>query len=258
MWLHFSTPGDYEICFYLECPAIPCGAGKATIADECLPAKVYQWKDAENIPLFRKWNLISLPLVPLEKDVPIEDVLASLPDADTLFWGVYLYDPALLPGDPWLVYGPGQDSLDTLIDGVSYWVKIEYSHTDLTKQPGDPVGCWWVWGTPKPVPPDSPSAYPEYTGWNMVGITGYDDGTGPPLGAGLGPTTDQLYLWNWWVGGAAQYGAIYAWDPDGTATTIKQSWYSMLPTTGPHNLPDTRTGQGYWISFQHDGMVYPP
>jgi hypothetical protein len=124
---------------------------------------------------------------------------------------------------------------------VSYWVKVEYSHTDPLLAPGLSVGGLWVWGTPKPVPPNSPSAYPVCTGWNMVGLTGYDL-------ALLGTTDDGTYLWNWVT--PLSYGAIYGWN----ATT--QMWWSLLPDANA--LPNLQTGEGYWISFAHDGMIYPP
>ena len=250
MWIHFSTPGDYEITFYLECPSVQCGAGKAIIADEPLPAKVYQWKEASKIPLYRKWNLISLPLVPLEDPNPIEHVLAAYQhEADIV--SVHYYDAC---AGIWKVYGPGQTSLATMEDGKSYWVLVDYSHTDLSKAPGLAHDGMWVWGNAKPVPPNSPSAYPVCTGWNMVGLTGYDDGASfPPFGAGLGTTTDWAYLWNWFGLIYPEWGVIFGWD-----AAAPQAWFSVLPTVGPSPLPVLQTGEGYWIDFSHDGFVYPP
>jgi hypothetical protein len=250
--LHFSSPGSYEICFYLECPAVPCLAGPQIVAEICMPFEVYQWKDAIKIPLFRKWNLISLPLVPLVDPNPIEGVLAAYQfEAD--IESVHYYDAC--GGGAWQVYSAGQTSLGTMEDGKSYWVLIDYDFA--TKLPGDPMDGLWVWGTPKPVPPDSPSAYPVCQGWNMVGLTGYDDGVFPMA---YGGTTDVQYLWNSWT------GAIYGWDPDGTlagyaaaGSVGAQSWYSVNWMTSPNALPvGPRDGEGYWISFAYDGMIYPP
>ena len=253
-FIHFDIVGDYEICVEVVCPAgtptcPECESGAVTVAEDCYPIKVYQWKDAIKIDLYRKWNLISLPLVPLVPDQPIADQLAALPNADTLIKGVYHYDRGApdCNGD-WLVYGNGQTSLTTMVDGVSYWVKVDYSLSDPTKAPGSAVGGLWVWGTPKPVPPDSPSAYPVCEGWNMVGITGYD---------WANCVFDEDYLWNWWdvSGTYAQYGAIYGWDPANLLYGT-QVWYSMLP--GGWCLPWLQDGEGYWIAFSHDGMIYPP
>ena len=77
----------------------------------------------------------------------------------------------------------------------------------------------------------------------MVGLTGYG------LMAPLATTLDGTYLWNWQT--PLGYGAIYGWD----ATT--QMWWSLLPT-GAQVLPNLQNGEGYWISFAHDGMIYPP
>jgi len=111
----------------------------------------------------------------------------------------------------------------------------------------------WVWGTPKPVPPDSPSAYEMCTGWNMVGLTGYAH----PLDVFniilLPQTTDFLYLWNWFGFAWFDWGVIYGWD-----AAAPQAWFSVLPTVGPTFLPVLQTGEGYWIDFAHDGFVYPP
>jgi hypothetical protein len=246
--IHFDTVGDYQICVkawctvVTECPT--CLNETQAVAEECFDIHVYQWKTAEKINLYRKWNLISLPLVPLEEDIPVEDVLAALPNASTLIKGIYYYD--CVTGD-WEVFGNGQTSLATLEDGKSYWVKVDYVLGSATKGPGLPVGGLWVWGTPKPVPPSSPSAYPVCTGWNMVGLTGYTLGGF----SGLPTTTQGNYLWNWWSAGVPQYGAIFGW------TTTSQTWWSVLPAQAGV-LPSLQTGEGYWISFGHDGMIYPP
>jgi hypothetical protein len=254
--VHFDTVGDYTLCFEMICPAgtpscltdPPCVSGPASVFECCSDFSVYQWKTAEKIDLFRKWNLISLPLVPLEEDMPIEDVLAPLPNWSTLVKGIYSYDCA---SGAWDVWGNGQTSLDTLEDGKAYWVKIDYVLGSATKGPGLPVGGLWVFGTPKPVPPNSPSAYPVCAGWNMVGLTGFDDGTTPPTPA-LGSTTEGAYFWNWWAPGpTAMYGAIFGWTP----TT--QTWWSQTPAQG-NTLPRLQTGEGYWMSFLSAGFVYPP
>jgi hypothetical protein len=236
MAFHFDTVGDYQICFEAWCPGDytcpTCSDEPVLIADECFDISVYQHKTAVKIPLFRKWNLISLPLVPLEDPNAIEDVIAAYADP-TLFEAIYYYDRC---ADAWSVWGDGQSSLDTLEDGKSYWVKMEYDHADPAKQPGDALTGLWVWGTPQPVPPNSPAAYPVCDGWNMVGLTGYDDGTFLPT------TTDALYFWN------LTYGQLYAWDGAG------QAWLSVMGGA----LAQLQVGEGYWIANAGSGMIYPP
>jgi hypothetical protein len=241
--IHFDAVGDYEICVDAICPGgapvcPDCTSEDTVVASKCFDVKVYQHKTAVKIALFRKWNLISLPLVPLEDPNPIEDVLAAYSDPDMIL-SIYYYDRCT---DTWSVWGNGQSSLATLEDGKSYWVKVEYSHTVPALAPGTPVPGLWVWGTPQPVPPNSPASYPVCDGWNMVGLTGYDDGVGaftPPLG---GQILDSAYFWN------LTYGQIYAWDG------ANQMWESELGNL----LADNQVGEGYWISVAGAGTIYPP
>jgi hypothetical protein len=236
-WIHFSSPGEYEICFYVECPAVVCGPGSAIVAERCLPMKAYQWKDAWKIPLFRKWNLISLPLVPLV-DPPIADMLDAYMYKDQVL-SIWHYD-ACGTGS-WLMWPGG--GLDEMVDGKSYWVRTTYN---ATSPPGTLLDGLWVWGTPKPVPPNSPSSYEVCTGWNMVGFT---DSVAPFPSLGM---WDANYLWNFWdtLFTFADYGAVTGWDP-----TIQQFW-SYLPSFGW--FPWLYLGEGYWISFERDGFIYPP
>jgi len=239
-FIHFDTVGDFEICLEAICPpgspvCPACIAEEVTVAEACWDVSVYQHKTAVKIDLFRKWNLISLPLVPLESPNLIEDVLAAHPDPDMIL-AIYYYDQCT---DTWSVWGNGQSSLDTLEDGKSYWVKVEYSHSDPLKAPGLAVPGLWVWGTPQPVPPNSPAAYPVCDGWNMVGLTGYDDGTFPALG---GQILESIYFWN------LTYGQLYGWDG------ANQAWFSAWGL----NIAQLQVGEGYWISVAGDGMIYPP
>jgi len=234
--IHFDAVGDYQICVEVICPGgapvcPSCSSEDTVVASKCFDIKAYQHKDATKIDLFRKWNLISLPLVPLEDPNAVEDVLAAYSDPDAIL-AIYYYDQCT---DTWSVWGNGQSSLATLEDGKSYWVKVEYSHTDPLLAPGLAVDGLWVWGTPQPVPPNAPAAYPVCAGWNMVGLTGYDNLL-------LGPTTDAAYFWN------LTYGQLFAWDG------ANQSWLSVMGGA----LPLLQNGEGYWISLAADGMIYPP
>jgi hypothetical protein len=235
-WIHFSSPGDYEICFYLECPAVPCLAGAQIVAQECLAAKVYQWKDAGKMYLDEKWTLVSLPLVPF--DTSITNMLKSLPAnlLDTIatndeLLGIYYYDRTGCPDvGTWKVYGNGQTSLSTMEDGKSYWVRMTYPFVAGVDTPY----TWWVWGTALPMPPASPKQYPVCKGWNMLGFTSLLDGL-----------VDN-YLWNWAPGSSVVYG----WDDTGDA--FAEKWDYIAPG---NNLV---TGEGYWAAFTSAGYVYVP
>ncbi len=259
MWLHFSSPGKYEICFYLECPEVPCTAESAIVAEECMPCSVYQWKDAQCIPLYRKWNLISLPLVPLV-DPPIDEMLDAYPlKADVM--SIWYYDRCEnYPEGQWYVWPTPtgtQEALTDLVDGKSYWVRIKY---DAANPAGSPAGWLWTWGTPQPTPPASPSAYEVCEGWNMVGLTGHQKMCFfcpcPTFSYWGSPIMDDAYLWNWFDDGWPEYSGIYGWDPDGFGGPGPQAWWSVTPVG--NLLPRYYTGEGYWIAFENDGMIYPP
>jgi hypothetical protein len=224
--VHFNTKGDYQICFYVECPETNgCNPeAEEIIAERCVDFKVYQWKDAAKITLDEKWNLISLPLVPLV-DPPVEDTLASIPAADRAkIMSIWNYDRCT---DTWATWGNGQSSLTELVDGKAYWMRLEY-----------PLGTdcgnitWWVWGTEKPMPPASPAEYPVCTGWNMFGFLSTAD-----------MDVDD-YLWNF-----ASTPVVYGWD-HGCWTL--QDW--NLIASGD----DLVVGQGYWGAFTANGAIYVP
>lgn len=251
--LHFSSPGKYEICFAALCPErAGCDPElEEEIAKRCFNFSVYQWKEAFKIPLCRKWNLISLPLVPLV-DPPIEDVWAAYPDLDEVL-SVWYCDrhagppdgPPCIAGCDWKMWvppdtDPATDTLTTMEDGKSYWVRLAYNST-IGFQPGDTAAGLWVWGTLKPTPTSGPSAYPMCEGWNMVGYTE------------MIQMNDTAYLWNF-VNAAVphDFGAVYYWD--GCANYgPAQSWvlysYALRPMV---------PGEGYWVSFAREGTIFPP
>ena len=236
--LHFSSPGDYEICFYLECPAVPCTSGAQIVAEKCLPAKVHQWKDPGKMILDEKWNLVSLPIVPF--DTSIANLLLSLPaeakDKDGVddLISIHNYDRTGC-ADPgtWKVYAQdgSQTSLQTMEDGKSYWVRMTYPEA------GNMPYTWWVFGTALPMPPASPKQYPACTGWNMMGFTSLVDDA----------VTD--YLWNFATGSYVVYG----WD--NTGSWLTSGWEYIDP-----GVPDDlETGQGYWTAFAPPGgYIYVP
>jgi hypothetical protein len=257
--IHFDTVGDYELCFWAECPGTICGCGPIPdpLAKECFAFSAKQWKDAAKIQLDEKWNLISLPLVPF--DTNIDNMLASLYTIDIPiyahtsttvidnFVGMWYFDPV---AKTWLVKGSGQNTLTKVEDGKAYWLKLRYP---LYQNPyGEPIGppfvsppnncgnySWWVFGTALPEPPNSPKVYPVVAGWNMVGFTS------------MAATDNDQYLKNWdspmipdpiifgWDHGCF---AVQAWDPivfgDDTAAN------DLIP------------GEGYWIAFPSAGSVF--
>jgi hypothetical protein len=239
--LHFSSPGKYEICIYADCPeVIGCDPEESTRqGSKCMKFSVYQWKEAFKIPLCRKWNLISLPLVPLV-DPPI-----STADKTGIFDSYALLDQVLSiwyydRGAPtcngqWLNW-PAPGTLTDMEDGKAYWVRIVYNSTHPMGSPADGL---WVFGTLKPTPTNPPSAYPVCDGWNMVGYTE------------VAPMNEEDYLWNF-PAGVGGWGAVYGWDNCGWYGPA-QSWVLMSPQTWM-----LWPGDGYWISFDGPGTIFPP
>ena len=108
--------------------------------------------DKASIDLVEGWNLISLPLVPLDSD--IDAVLAGIPDYVISVWH---YDTAIAD---WRTFVPDAPSdLDSMEDGKAYWINMEAANQTLN-----------LAGTENPVPPTLPRDYDVVAGWNMVGF----------------------------------------------------------------------------------------
>jgi len=233
--LHFDTVGKgWQIKFKVFCPptGVPvcplCLTGSETlIAEKTYTFDVYQWKDAAKITLKEKWNLISLPLVPLV-DPPVATTLASIPAADLAnVLSIWHYDRCADKWEIWAADG-SQTSLTELVDGEAYWVRVKYP---LTPDCGNIT--LWVWGTEKPMPPAAPAQYPVCEGWNMVGFLG------------LAPLTPASYLWNW----GTPTPVVYGWD---------QGCWNLQGWNLINGAETLMPGQGYWVAFPADGAIYVP
>ncbi len=234
--LHFDAVGEYEICFNVTCPTtVVCGApGSEVIARACYTFDVKQWKNFYQIDLCRKWNLISLPLV------PFDTTINGTPTAILASWngtadieGIWYYDREPCDASEWEQW-PAPGALTDMEDGKAYWVKVAYNHSDAAKQPGAYAGGFYVWGTDEPMPPDSPSAYAVCEGWNMVGLRSRV------------AVNNDAYLWNFLTGSIYLYGMIYGWD------CPTQSWFTSTPGANALTPP-----HGFWIPFALAGTIYP-
>ncbi|MFC1927274.1 hypothetical protein ACFLW7_01650 [Chloroflexota bacterium] len=107
--------------------------------------------DVANITLIEGWNLISLPLIPL--DSAINAVLAGIMD-DVI--SVWYWNAA---AERWYSFAPGAASdLTSMTDGKAYWINMEAARMlDLA-------------GTEMPEGTQLPPAYDVVVGWNMVGF----------------------------------------------------------------------------------------
>jgi hypothetical protein len=251
--IHFSSPGDYEITFYIKCPA-DCGVGELII-DEPLPATAYQYKDAWKCQFEPKWNLWSLPLYPFDTD--IDSIFAAMdrpdqlmsvwyfsqcadPDPNEGVWDSEAYDAA--DG----TFTPGDMKIQA---GKAYWVRMLHPGDADYDAAAFPVSLW-VWGT-HAIMPEPPGIDPGYfnvcEGWNMVGFKPEWDLTASP-DAPL-PELDSAYLWNFNKGTVVDvnYGLIYQW-----VTGIPGDWATHLPGT-----LSMQPCEGYWIPFDGDLQIYP-
>jgi hypothetical protein len=230
-FLHFSSPGTYTLCFYVECPDAVCTPG-GIVTTKCQDFVVHQDKDAAKIILEEKWNLISLPLEPF--DTSIESLMAAwnldliAPAGVSELVSIHYFDQCT---DTWSVYGNGQTSLSTMEAGKSYWVRMVYPAPQYTL---------WVFGTARPMPPQAPAIYTMCDGWNMFGFTSLVDQD----------MTD--YLWNFGGAGEPDYPLVYTWwNP--TGDWFDAQWYLMDPTTPDWML----VGEGYWGYFPNGGTIVP-
>jgi hypothetical protein len=107
--------------------------------------------DVANITLIEGWNLISLPLIPL--DSAINAVVAGILDNVISVWH---YDAA---AKRWYSFAPGASSdLTSMRDGKAYWINMKAAETlNLA-------------GTQMPKGTQLPPAYDVVVGWNMVGF----------------------------------------------------------------------------------------
>lgn len=100
-----------------------------------------------NITLVKGWNLISLPLIPLDSNINV--VLAGLDDVISVwYWAGRWY--SFKPGGP--------SDLTLMADGKAYWINMGANQT------------LHLAGTEMPEGAQLPPTYDVVVGWNMVGL----------------------------------------------------------------------------------------
>ncbi|MCK5018647.1 MAG: hypothetical protein KAS32_16420, partial [Candidatus Peribacteraceae bacterium] len=105
------------------------------------------------VPLYKKWNLISVPFV-LLNSAP-EEVFSDTPGVES----VWAYDSE---EDEWLVYssGPAPNTLNTIEPGWGYWV-MEKEDSEMLRLGGSLFNTKTV-----------PSSRNLVKGWNLIGYYG--------------------------------------------------------------------------------------
>jgi hypothetical protein len=132
-----------------------------------------------NVILYPGWNLISLPLIPVNSN--IGGVMAAVSENISSVW---YYDTT----NGWQSWKPGAPSdLTIMRDGKAYWVQ--------TNQPTGPTHNTTlpVYGRVGPEPPDVMPTYTMASGWNMVGFKSLAPQTASVYLAPLSPTSIYLY-----------------------------------------------------------------
>jgi hypothetical protein len=249
----FSSPGDYELQFFIQCPmgGCPSCAGPTVVTTCALPAKAYQYLDEYKIDIDEKWDLISLPLFPY--DTSIAGVFAAMDHLDQLV-SVWHFDQCEDPAPDAGVWhtaaysgGAFAGTLTEIQTGRAYWVRTLHLGETGYVAYGVPNNGLWVFGT-HAIMPDPTGVDMGYfdvcEGWNMVGFK-------PRWVAGA-PVTDldSVYLWNFNTGvmDTVHYGLIYDWN----SLPLPGDWTSWAPTT-----LTMQPGDGYWIPFDGNDQIYP-
>ena len=189
------------------------------------------------IQLNKKWNLISVPFDPLNKDV--EEVFK---DVEDVIEGVWAYD-----GENWYVYRPGEDTnnLEQIKTGYGYWVLVD-CEADEEGVCEEELLIGGSLYSPGPNVPPNRDLGEE---WNLIGYYGAEgevDYTGPP------------------PDGKKAYCALYSI----VKTNLVPKWSSLLTYWEPYNpeqwiqlgiIKDSRMdpGAGYWIHMKEDGDYAP-
>jgi len=186
------------------------------------------------IPLYKKWNLISVPFVLLDKNVTevfkdIKDMIEAVWAYDNLMWYVWT------PGD-------GPDDLETINPGWGYWV-IANNETNL------------IIGGSLFSPATTPPSKNLVEGWNLIGYYGTDwqeylDGYdscgyyydyGNYVYCSLSSLVDTQE-------GFPRWSSLMGFDNCGNDNT---TWVSL-------NVCDNvYAGKGYWIEMDVDDIYAP-
>ena len=186
-----SSLGQGSYCVVLTtCTASPnCGSLK-TISDPLTVGAAIQ--------LMAGWNLISLPVVPVNS--AIASVLGPILANVTMVWS---YSAAT---KTWSYFKPGppaSGSLTTMTDGNGYWISMTKSDV------------LYVNGTVIP-PTSAPATYRLSAGWNLVGFKPQPD---PTVSETLSTYLSSI---------SGDYSAVWLYD-NPTGTWIRATSSTSIP-----------------------------
>jgi len=115
---------------------------------------------SETVTLNKGWNLVSLPIIPVDSDIAV--VLADIMEEDDVkVKSVWYYNLSITdPNKRWQSYVPGgpTPTLTRMEDGKAYWIDMK-EDADFTFA-----------GVAITMPGQVPPSYSVREGWNMIGF----------------------------------------------------------------------------------------
>jgi len=152
-----AAKGDYTITI----TAADIAGNEAT--DETLTLTVNPAVTGYELNLVKGWNLISLPLIPLDTDITVIVSASNLASENVSSVGIVrAYDPETA-GFPYYMPETGSGELTKMHDGYGFWVFMNEDDT-LTI-----IGRQW------PAPPAVMPTYQVVPGWNLIGFKSLND-----------------------------------------------------------------------------------
>ena len=239
-------------------------AGNSTVTT--VPASVQANLVAINIPLMPGANLVSLPLIPDDRDSGnigrlLEKVTSNydnttVKDVTDKIWYYDATQTQLAEYERWKVYSPsdvGVDTLDTMGTGKGYWwITKEDAFTMLPPLSGftqqtPKVENFAYEGVFLRQGAEAPPVYEIEAGWNLIGLHSENLITGKNYLAALGR------------GDSAGWSSLLRYDnfvefPIGTEGRPK---YELGHFTRVFETDNLKPAQGFWLYSTVDGVITP-
>ncbi len=210
------------------------------------------------IPLFKKWNLISVPFQ-LLSDEP-EEVFKDTKGVES----VWTYDPSgNICGEDWCVYTPNSpplaNNLNTIKPGWGYWVMELLEEEWLT-----------IGGSLFKTGPSAPPSRDLEPGWNLVGYYGsnwqeYDwEDFESVCGEGFGYHDKKIYGDQVYCSlnslvdtqeGYPRWSSLWSYINCGNHQT---EWLGLNTCASRHGCTDRMyAGRGYWVEMDITDLYAP-
>ena len=192
------------------------------------------------IPLAKKWNLISLPVIPHSK--AIEDVLATI---DGMYTEVWSYQDG-----QWHLHWPGHShslpELTTMEDGLGYFVRM-YWPDYLLGQGYDYCDLANVGQLP-----------PEYdlgdAGWKLIGFTTCDFSADGEI-----TDADTMDAYDYLMNMDDGARGLWPWEVVGDEARFLRYWEPGASWEALDDWDDMKVFYGYWLKASLDGLsIVPP